>query len=126
MEGVLIYEGQSEEALASFKHAKEIDPYFDEPWYWRAMGLAYMVLHRYADALEMFDHMPARPHRTLALMAGCHARLNDIGRAKANVAECLAEKPDFSIKHYMSKEPFKVAADAARLAESLRMAGLPD
>ena len=123
---ILIYVGQAEEALVSFKHAKEIDPYFDEPWYWRAMGQAYMVLHRYGEALEMFDHMPVRPHRTLALMAGCHARLNDIDRTKANVAACLANKPDFSIKHYMSKEPFKVAADAAHLAESLRMAGLPD
>jgi hypothetical protein len=52
--------------------------------------------------------------------------LNDIARAKASVIECLANKPDFSIKHYVSKEPFKFAADAAHLAESLRMAGLPE
>ena len=123
---VLIYLGQAEEALVSFKHAREIDPYFDEPWYWRAMGQAYMILHRYGEALEMFDQMPARPHRTLALMAGCHARLNDTDRAKASAAECLANKPDFSIKQYVSKEPFKFAADAAHLTESLHMAGLPD
>lgn len=124
--GILMYVGQAEEALVSFKHAREIDPYFDEPWYWRSMGQAYTVLHRYGEALEMFDHVPARTHRTLALMAGCHARLNEIDRARTRVAECLAGKPDFSIKHFMSKEPFKFAADAAHLAESLHMAGLPD
>ena len=74
----------------------------------------------------MFEHVPARPYRTLALMAGCHARLKDMDRARRSAAECLAAKPDFSITHYMSKEPFKFPADAAHLAESLRMAGLPD
>ncbi len=123
---ILIYVGQAEAALASFKHAREIDPYFDEPWYWRAIGQAHMVLHGYGEALEVFDRVSARPYRTIALMAGCHARLGDIERAKTSVAECLALRPGFSIAHYMSKEPFKFPADAANLAESLHMAGLPD
>ncbi len=123
---ILIYVGQAEEALASFKHAREIDPYFDQPWYWRSIGQAYMVLHRYKEALEMFDRVSVRPYRTIALMAGCHARLGDIERAKASVAECLAMRPNFSIAHYMSKEPFKLPADSAHLAESLHIAGLPD
>jgi hypothetical protein len=59
-------------------------------------------------------------------VAGCHARLNDFDRAKATAAECVAKEPDFSIKHFISKEPFKSAADAAYLAESLRLAGLPE
>jgi TolB-like protein/tetratricopeptide (TPR) repeat protein len=122
----LIYVGQAEAALASFKHAREIDPYFDEPWYWRSIGQAHMVLHRYGEALEVFDRVSVRPYRTIALMAGCHARLGDIDRAKASVAECLTMRPGFSIDHYMSKEPFKFPADAANLAESLHMAGLPD
>ncbi len=123
---LLIYVGQAEEALASFRHAREIDPYFDQPWYWRSIGKAHMVLHRYKEALQMFYRVPAQPYRTIALIAGCHARLGDIERAKASVAECLALRPDFSIDHYMSKEPFKFAADAEHLAESLHMAGLPD
>jgi hypothetical protein len=34
-------------------------------------------------------------------------------------------KPDFSIHHFMAKEPFKNPADAAHQAESLLLAGLP-
>jgi adenylate cyclase len=123
---ILRYVGRAEEALAWFKRAKEIDPYFNEPWYWRSIGEARMILHRYSEALAAFDYLPARPYRVAALMAGCYARLADLDRAKASTAECLASKPDFSIGVFMSKQPFKNPADAANLAESLALAGLPD
>jgi len=126
MGSILIYVDQAEEALAWFKRAREIDPYFDQPWYWRAMGQAYMILHRYQEALGAFNYMPTRTWRVAAYMAGCHARLADMERATASAAECLAMKPDFSARQFMAKQPFKNPAEAANLAESLRMAGLPD
>ena len=49
-----------------------------------------MVLHRYEEALGAFNYLPARPYRVAAYMAGCHARLADMERAKASAAECLA------------------------------------
>jgi adenylate cyclase len=123
---VLIYIGQAEEALVWFKRAKDIDPYFNEPWYWRSIGIAYMILHRYQEALAAFDYLTARPYRIAAYMAGCFARLGEVERARASAAECLAGRPDFTIAQFMTKQPFKNPEDAARLAESLRMAGLPD
>jgi adenylate cyclase len=122
----LLYLGQAEEALIWLKRAKEIDPYFNEPWYWRYVGLAYTILHRYQEALAAFDYLPTRPYRVSAYMAGCYARLDEMDRARASAAECLALKPEFSIGHFMTKQPFKNPADAASLAESMRMAGLPD
>jgi TolB-like protein/cytochrome c-type biogenesis protein CcmH/NrfG len=126
MGDILNYVGRAEDALASLKVAREIDPYFEEPWYWRSMGQAYMVLHRYEEALEAFDHASVRSARLLALAAGCLARLNDFDRLKATKAECLTKDPDFSIRHFVSKEPFRFEGDAAHLAESLRLAGLPE
>jgi adenylate cyclase len=123
---ILVYAGQSEEALTWFARAREIDPYFDEPWYWRAVGLAYMNMHRYADAMSKLSHARARPYRYVAMMAGCHAQLGDMDRARACAAECLSLRPDFSIAQFMRKEPFKIPADAEQLASSLRLAGLPD
>jgi TolB-like protein/DNA-binding winged helix-turn-helix (wHTH) protein len=122
----LLYLGQADDALAWFKRAKEIDPYFNEPWYWRSIGFAYTILHRYQEALVAFDHLPTHPYRVGAYMAGCYARLADIDRARASATECLALKPEFSIGHFIKKHPFKNLTDAASLAESLRMAGLPD
>jgi TolB-like protein len=122
----LIYLGQAEEALVWFKRAKEIDPYFNEPWYWRYVGLAYTILQRYREALAAFDYLTTHPYRVCACMAGCYARLEEIERAHAGASACLALKPEFSIGHFMLKQPFKNPADAASLAESMRMAGLPD
>ena len=123
---ILVYVGGSEEALGWFARAREIDPYFDPPWYWRGLAQAYMHLQRYADAVLMFGHMRARPYRAAALMAGCLAELGDMERARASAADCMAQRPDFTIAWYMSKEPFKDPADAARVAASLRLAGLPE
>jgi TolB-like protein len=123
---VLIYVDQAEAALTCFKRAREIDPYFDPPWYWYCLGQAYMALRRYEEALAAFEHLPTRSYRAAAHIAGCHARLGDIERAAVFVSECLNRRPEFRISHFVSKEPFKDPADAAHLADCLRMAGLPE
>jgi len=123
---VLHYLGEAEEALIWFKRAKDIDPYFDPPWYARCMGETYMTLHRYQEALAVFDYISARTYRVAAHMAGCYARLADMDRAQASAAECLSMRPDFSIARFMIRQPFKSPADAANLVASMRMAGLPD
>jgi adenylate cyclase len=122
---ILVYVGECERALDCFASAREIDPYFDVPWCWRAAGLTYMSMDRYADALEALRHARARAFPYAALMAGCHARLNDEDGTGGSVAECLSLKPDFSIAQFVGKQPFKIAADAERLAATLRLARLP-
>jgi hypothetical protein len=74
----------------------------------------------------VFTYLPSRPYSIVAHMAGCYARLADVDRARVSANDCVVMKPDFSIAHFMTKQPFKNPADAASLAESLRMAGLPD
>lgn len=123
---VLTYAGPAEEALAWLQRAREIDPFFDPPWYWRQCGQAYMVLRRFEEALSMFAHIPLRTLRASAYIAACHGRIGNPDRARPYVEECLAANPAFSIRQFMSKEPFRNPDDAAFLAESLRIAGLPD
>ena len=123
---VLGYAGQAEEALTWGARAKQIDPYFDTPWYWRQLGRIYMVLRRYREALAMFEQIALRTYRDAAYMAGCHVRLGESERAHALVAECLAKHPDFSIRHMMTREPFKLVSDAEHLEQSLHLAGLPE
>jgi TolB-like protein/tetratricopeptide (TPR) repeat protein len=122
---VQLYAGDAETALTWFLRAREIDPYFDPPWYFRFLGVVLMTLHRYEEALAMLDHLPPHQYRVAALKAGCHARLGHVERASACAAACLANKPRFSVRHFMAAEPFKDPACAADLAESLQMAGLP-
>jgi adenylate cyclase len=123
---ILVYVGGSEEALGWLARVREIDPYFDVVWFWRAYAQAYMHLQRYADAVLMFGHVRVRAYRAAALRAGCCAELGDTERARAAAAECLAQRPDFTIGWFMSKEPHRDPAIAARVAASLRLAGLPE
>ena len=122
---VLTYVGRAGEAIGWFTHAREIDPYFDPPWYWRQAGVTYMVLRRFDEALDMFAHISVRTFRIAAYAAACHARLGREDAAQDCTAECLDLRPAFSIRQFMTKEPFRDGADAQYLAESLRMAGLP-
>jgi adenylate cyclase len=122
----LLYAGQAEEALNWSARAKQIDPYFDPPWYWRQVGRVNAVLRRYREALAMFEHIPLRNHRDAAYMAGCHARLGESERAHGYIVECLAKQPECSVRHLMTREPFKLVSDAEHLEQSLRLAGLPE
>jgi TolB-like protein len=123
---VLVYVGEPEEALTWFARSREIDPYFDQAWCWRAAGLAYMSLGRYADALSTLSRARVHHYLYAALIAGCHAKLGDMHRAKGSAIDCLSMKPDFSTTHFMTKLPFKNPADAEQVASSLRLAGLPE
>ena len=122
---MLNYAGQPEEALTWFQRAREIDPYFEEPWYWREYGLSYLLLHRYEEALAKFNLLPAGKYRYAAVIAACQARLGNTERARFHAQECLAIRPGFTISHFLAKTPFRNPADAAHLAESMRLAGLP-
>lgn len=123
---VLTYVGRAEEALIWFTRAREIDPYFDVPWYWRDVARAYVIMQRHQEALSALGRPRVRSLAIAALTAGCHARLGDMQRARASAAECVSIQPDFSIRKFMKREPFKVGADAEHIAASLRSAGLPD
>jgi serine/threonine protein kinase/Tfp pilus assembly protein PilF len=123
---VLSYAGEAEQALSWSDRAKEVDPYFDPPWFWRQKGRSYVVLGRYQEALRMFEHMPLHTPYDVAYMAACHARLGNSDRARTLVAECLASRPNFSIRRLLVIEPFKLSADADNLAQSMRLAGLPE
>jgi tetratricopeptide (TPR) repeat protein len=122
----LSYVGQAEEAIAWFKRAKEIDPYFDPDWYWLCLGRTHMILRSYEQALEAFERSSARPYRFVAYMAGCYARLGEMSRARVLAAECLVIKPDFTISRGIAKEPFQDPADIAHVVECLRAAGFPE
>jgi TolB-like protein/tetratricopeptide (TPR) repeat protein len=123
---VLVHAGDTEEAFKWLRRARDIDPYFSEAWYWRILGVAYFLLHRYDEALAMFDQASTRHYRIAVYRAACHARMGEKEQAARAVAECLALKPGFSIQHFMGREPFRNPADAAYVTESLRLAGLPE
>jgi serine/threonine protein kinase/Tfp pilus assembly protein PilF len=123
---VLGYAGEAEQALNWSARAQEVDPYFDQPWFWRQKGRSYVALGRYQEALTMFERIPLHTYYDAAYMAACHASLGNSDRARSLAAQCLLSRPNFSIRRLLVIEPFKLSTDAENLAQSLRLAGLPE
>ena len=123
---VMVFAGQAEESLAWTARARQIDPYFDPPWYWRQAGIAYMTLGRFRDALTAFAHIPVRTFRDFALLAGCHAELGDMQQAHELAAACMSLCPHFTIRWFLARMPFRISGNAHQMSRGLRSAGLPE
>jgi tetratricopeptide (TPR) repeat protein len=125
MGALQMYLGDPEAALAWFARAREIDPYFDTPWYWRYIGQCHLLRGRFREALQALDRVSVPHYRMQALAAAAHAALGDDAHARACGQDLLRLKPDFSVEVYMQKEPFRRREDADRQAAMLLAAGLP-
>jgi tetratricopeptide (TPR) repeat protein len=125
MGGIQMYLGDPEGALGWFARAREIDPFFDTPWYWRYIGQSHMLQGRYREALQALDRVSVPTFRASALSAACHAALGDAARAQACVQDCLRLKPDVSVEVDTQKEPFRRPEDTERERALLLAAGLP-
>ena len=123
---LLSHIGRAEEGLERLRSARRADPYFGPSWYWPSLGLAQFVLRRYADALADFDRGASGGADTLAVMAGCCAKLGLADRARELVARCLAVQPEATVGKLVAKIVFKDASDSEHLAECLRLAGMPE
>lgn len=123
---VVGFMGDGEQALQWSARAKQADPYFGPSWFWRQQARSYLILQKYEEALGMLERIPGRHWIDAAYMAGCHARLGSAERARKLGAECLAMRPDFTIPKLLLIQPFKSNSDAGNIAQSLRLAGLPD
>ncbi|MBG1232218.1 winged helix-turn-helix domain-containing tetratricopeptide repeat protein [Aestuariivirga litoralis] len=122
---VLHYLGQTGQALEAFKRAREIDPFFDPPWYFLRLGQTYMAAHRYEEALAKFELCPVQTFRVLAFMAAGYARAKRPALAASCVSKCMKVCPGFSISKFVLKEPYRDDVQLADLKESLALAGFP-
>jgi TolB-like protein/class 3 adenylate cyclase/tetratricopeptide (TPR) repeat protein len=126
MGGLLAYQGRAVEGLEWLRRATRIDPYFNPPFYWFLLGLAYFVARQHHEAIAAFERSKTRPFYMQAFLAASNALKGDIQRAVECSAECLRLKPDFSIRPFASKHPFKTPDDREHFVTGLRKAGLPE
>ena len=117
--------GRAEEGLERLRDAQIGDPFFGPGWFWQALGLARFVLRRYPEALLDFERQAPRTPDTLALMAGCCAKLGLMERAGGLMAECLAVQPEATWRNLVDRMVFARPDDSEHLAKCLRLAGMP-
>ena len=123
--------GRYEESIAWFNKAFRLDPN-PSANYIRMLGVAYLLAERYEEALAEYKRAlrkggfsPKMLHRGLAAI---YAMLGQEEKARHHVDEVLKIDPKYSLERYakLVRHGLKNQADADRLINALRKAGLPE
>ena len=117
--------GRSQEAVATLDHAVRQDP-FPPDWYWENRTIILLTLEKYEEALSCQKRLPDMFWWNHGYAAVCCAKLGRMSEAREAVHKAIALRPELTIARYMKGEPYQNPADAERMIEGLRAAGLPE
>jgi TolB-like protein/class 3 adenylate cyclase/Tfp pilus assembly protein PilF len=122
--------GRPEDALERLRNAWRLSPF--DPlnfWFCTVAGLAEFVAGRYDQGIGWLR----KAQRMNGRFSACHRTLTaslalsgDIEGARAAAKGLLSVEPRFRVSVFTSWYPFRRRDDLERLAEGLRLAGLPD
>ncbi len=116
--------GRAVEAIALISQAMRLNPFHPE-WYWFSLATAFYAARRYGEALDANRKIAyATRAWNRARVAACLAQLGRLDEARAETAEVLRLKPDFSILAEMPH--YEEPADAEHVLGGMRKAGLPE
>ncbi|MCZ6586621.1 MAG: adenylate cyclase, partial [Alphaproteobacteria bacterium] len=120
----LTWLGRSEGAILALERALRFDPDMKPNIFWH-LGLAYYLNERYTDSAAVLQRNIGRrpePFWDYLLLAAVYGQM-DRAEEAARAAEAVRQI-DPRYKRLMRFEQFQNSADAARVAEGLRKAGL--
>ena len=124
---LLVHDGRASEAVAYMQRMIQQDP-FPPPIYLSYLGNAYYMTGQYDAAYETLrsgrERMP--DYRAMAVwLAAAAAQSGREAEAQDAARSVLSMAPQFTIRGWLHHIQFERPADADRLAEGLRKAGLP-
>jgi adenylate cyclase len=123
---LLTWLGQAEEGIEWIRKAMKLNPFHPER-FWFHLARAQFVARSYADAIGSLRHISAPNALHHALIAACHAQLENAPDAAAHTREVLKLVPAFSIRsHCLPILHYRRESDLAHHHEALRKAGLPE
>ena len=109
--GVLkAFAGGVEESINHLRNAFRLNPH-PPGWYYWHLGLVQYLAGRYEDAIETLRHETTHRSGSQRILAASLAQLGRVEEAKAEAAQFLAANPQFSIKHWANRQPFRREAD---------------
>ena len=124
--GVLLYSGRPDGAIFSLETALRFDPLMD-PAQLTHLGLAYYLKGRYEDAAKILERVSGLDPDYLyahTILAAVYGQM-DLQANAARAAHAVRRlNPFFSTDEFRSRSLFRDPADAARVDEGLRKAGL--
>jgi len=120
----LVFLGRPKDALANFEVAMRLNPDLGSGRM-ESVGWAYYLLHRYEDAVRVFEAGLRKSPDDYFIHAGLAASYAELGRsenATRAAAAVMNSWPFFSITNF--KNQFQGAENQALVVEGLRKAGL--
>jgi len=134
--GALSLAGKAEEALSWVERAMRLNPHFP-PYYLYQLGLAQFGMEQFDEAAVSLERATTLnpddrwSYRLLLAAYGLLGRSEDVRRALQVIEErdkrgWLGARDPLTIRASAFWLPFKESADAERLAQGLRKAGIPD
>jgi TolB-like protein/class 3 adenylate cyclase/Flp pilus assembly protein TadD len=122
--------GRPDDALERLRNAWRLSPFDPMNFFFCTVaGLAEFVAGRYDQAIGWLR----KAQRMNARFAACHRTLTaslalsgDVEAARAATRGLLSVQPNFRVSVFTSRYPLRRKDDLDRLAEGLRLAGLPE
>ena len=125
---ILNYLGEAERALRTLEDALRVDSFVSPSWDVH-VGLANILISKFEDALTALDRSIQRApeyYPAYVFKAWAHAELDQPNESKITINLILKIIPDCSIKQMARILPFRSEDDLSRLANALRLGGLPE
>ncbi|MFG3591028.1 adenylate/guanylate cyclase domain-containing protein [Bradyrhizobium sp. RDI18] len=126
-----VFLGEVDAAIAQFQVALRLSPLNDPRINLAQTGLAYahFFAGRNEDASTWAETAVQQQQdylNALYILAACHAMAERIEEAREVCARAMQLKPSQSISRIKAKTPFRREQDIERLAQALRIAGMPE
>jgi adenylate cyclase len=124
---VRIYAGEPMAAVPLVEQAIRLDPAWTKQ-YLHFLGVAYLVAGKFETAAAMFRQRISLSPETDFSRAGLASALGHLGEseeARRIWGELMRINPQYTFSDHFGRQPFRRAEDLERIAEGLRLAGLP-
>lgn len=117
----LIYDGQSDQAMAKMRRAMALNPLCPDYYRWVMARLSFFS-GAYDDAIASIGAMK-NPGPAYRLLAASHAMLGNRTEAHRFKSKAMEIHPDFTVSRWQEIIPLRDARQIERHAEVLRLAG---
>jgi len=123
-----VFSGTPIEAIPDLQQTLRLDPVMGHQ-YWHMIGMAYLIGGSYEKAIEAFGERISRsPNTDLSrgLMVSALGHLGRTEEARQVWADLKRINPEYSFEEHVGRLPFRNSADAERIREGLRKAGIAE
>ena len=120
----LAYAEQPQRGVELLHKAMRLNPYYPD-WYLWYLADIYDVMERHEDVIATIQRMHD-PSEGQRLAAANYAQLGMMDEAQAAAREVLRLHPNFTIREWRERPPYRDQAVLERFIGGLRQAGLPE